>query len=103
MKTNVNVARSKSIKGILIAMGFIFIIKKPTANPIKGKPNVNDARSIPFKSSFFGYKAATKEYPGNTMSKIPKIVIIIFSLNLGTKIKLIAIIVMRNINRDLMI
>ena len=43
---------SNSINGKLIAIGFMFIIKEPTANPIKGKPNVNDARSITIQIIF---------------------------------------------------
>ena len=86
MNTNVNVASNKSIKGILIAIGLMLIIKKIKANPINGKPNVNDARSIIFKSSFLGYTAAKKEYPGNTISKTPMIVVIIFSFKFGSKI-----------------
>ena len=64
-----------------------FIVRK-TAKPNNGIAKLNDKRSIISKSSFLGYKAAIKEYPGRkSMSKIPRIVLIIVPLYFGVKIK----------------
>ena len=72
---------------------------RTTAKPNKGKAKLNDKRSIFSKSSFLGYKAATKEYPGrNSISKIPKIELIIVPLYFGVKTKTILRIVANKTN-----
>ena len=61
-----------------------------------GKPKLKDARLIPFKSFFLGYKAATNEYPGR--KRIIKIAkkLIIDSLNFGVKTTTREITVIKN-------
>ena len=56
-----------------IVTGVMLFTTMPIANPTKGKPKLNDARSKLSKSFFLGYKAATKEISWrNSMSKIPR-------------------------------